>query len=73
LEKSPEFIAEILGFPFLENLNILCEKFGLGLRHLLEWKKGFVLAGFSGWSTLDWEKETQQNSKEKNTFSKRLD
>jgi hypothetical protein len=35
-------------------------------------EKGFVVAGFLGRLTLDCEKETQQNSKGKNTFSKIL-
>jgi hypothetical protein len=48
LEKSPEFIAEILGFPFLENLNILCGKLGSGCDTYSSGKKDLFWLVFRG-------------------------
>jgi hypothetical protein len=46
-------------------------EFGSGLRHLLEWKKGFVLAGFLGGRPWIGKKKLSKIPT-KNTFSKRL-
>jgi hypothetical protein len=48
LEISPEFIAEILGFPFLENLNILCGNLAWGCGTYSSGKKDLFWLIFRG-------------------------